>query len=524
MFRRRIFHSILCLIALAGLAPHVLFAVELQYEPVSSRGGVVDIRNAADGSGRLFLVEQAGRIWVVEDGVEHPSPFLDLRGQVRFAGERGLLSLAFSPDYAQSGRFYAWYTNTESDMVLSRFRVSPIDPNQGDVGSEEILLTVTQPRSNHNGGRLAFGPDGYLYLSIGDGGGAGDPDANGQNPQTLLGTVIRIDVDPSHGTYAVPPDNPFVGGAGRDEIWAWGLRNPWRIAFDPLTGELFIADVGQGDYEEINVQPALDGGGRNYGWNLMEGFDCYQPGCDTTGLTLPVGGYGHDLGCSVTGGEVYRGNAYPDLRGVYLFGDYCSGRIWGLGRAGDEWVQEPLDDTDLRILTFGTGEDGAVYLSAANQGVFRLSDGPPVPEPPFRVNAGLNDAWFEPATRGQGMFINVLPDRGQLFLAWFTFDSQRPADDAPALVGAPGQRWLTALGPLRGNRAELTVSLTEGGTFDSPLPVPATSEAGRIVVAFSSCDQGMLTYQFPALERSGQIPIRRVVGDNVALCEALSEP
>ena len=509
-------------ILLLSLLPLSAGAIDLRYESVSARGGVVDIRHAGDGSGRLFLVEQAGRIWVLSGDEELDRPFLDISGRISSGGERGLLSLAFPPDYRRSGVFYTWYTDRDGDTVLSRFRVGP-DPDRARADSEEILLTVPQPRANHNGGQLQFGPDGYLYLGIGDGGGGGDPDGFGQDTTSLLGKLIRIDVDAAQGGYAIPPDNPFVGSATRDEIWALGLRNPWRMAFDPLTGDLYIADVGQNSFEEINVQGALDGGGQNYGWNRMEGEECFRAGCDTRGLVLPVGGYGHDQGCSVTGGVVYRGSAYPDLHGRYLFGDYCTGAIWSLRSTRDGWRQDLIDASGFSILTFGAGEDGAVYLSAAGRGVFRLADGETVEEPPFSVNAGLNDAWFDPATAGQGFLVTVLPDREQMFLAWFTFDTERPAG-AQATLGEPGHRWFTAQGPLDAGGASLDLFVAEGGVFDAREPAPVNRPGGTLRVDFVSCNQGMVTYRLDALDAPGQIPITRVVTDNVALCEALAAP
>jgi hypothetical protein len=441
---------------------------------------------------------------------------------VNAGGERGLLSLAFPPDYRRSGAFYTWYTDLDGDTVLSRFRVG-LDPNQAVADSEEILLTVSQPRPNHNGGQLQFGPDGYLYLGIGDGGGSGDPDRFGQDPEVLLGKIIRIDVDPDRAGYEIPPDNPFIDSEVRDEVWALGLRNPWRMAFDPLTGDLYIADVGQNTYEEINVQGALDGGGQNYGWSLMEGPECFRAGCDTEGLVLPVGGYEHDEGCSVTGGVVYRGNAYPDLHGRYLFGDFCTGTIWSLQRETNGWDQNVLDASGFSILTFGAGEDGSVYLSARGNGVFRLSDGMTTAERPFSVNAGLNDAWFNPVTAGQGFFINVFPERELLFLSWFTFDAERPVDGT-AILGEPGHRWFTAIGPVDARGASLDVTVTEGGVFDSSFPEPGNRSAGTLRLDFVSCNEGMITYRLDGLDAPGQVPIQRVVPDNVVLCEALAEP
>jgi glucose/arabinose dehydrogenase len=327
---------------------------QLMFAKIASRTDVVDIANAGDGSGRLFLVEQPGRIFIVDDGEEQDTPFLDIRDRVTSNGnEQGLLSVAFAPDYKASGYFYVWYTADGGETVLSRFKVSN-DPDMADPGSEQEVLEVEQPFGNHNGGRLQFGPDGMLYLGLGDGGGAFDPENAGQDGSTLLAKLIRIDVDPSHGTYAVPADNPFTDNpAIEDEIWALGLRNPWRISFDRMNGDLYIADVGQSEREEINVQAASSTGGQNYGWSVMEGSGCTGGGnvCDQSGLTLPVSEYNHEGGnCSVTGGEVYRGQAYPNMHGMYFFGDYCTGKIWGLMKDGNDWITSSLADTAYRNL------------------------------------------------------------------------------------------------------------------------------------------------------------------------------
>jgi len=458
------------------------------------------------------------------DGEDLAEPFLDLTDRVETGGERGLLSLAFAPDYAASGHFYVWYTRTGGATVLSRFTVGT-EPDRADAASEQVLLEVEQPYSNHNGGRLRFGPEGLLYLGLGDGGSANDPLGVGQDGTTLLGKLIRIDVDPAHDGYAVPADNPFLADeAIRDEIWATGLRNPWRISFDRATGDLYIADVGQSLREEINVQPEASRGGENYGWSVMEGSLCVAQDCDTDGLTLPVFEYGHDLGCSVTGGEVYRGRAYPALSGTYLFGDYCTGTIWGLRRVGDRWEAGVLAETPYQILTFGEAEDGAVYLASANRGVFLLSDGPAAPEPVFTINAGLNDAWYNPATNGQGLFVTVYPEQGTLFLGWFTYDLTRPAPGTPATLGDPGHRWLTAQGPYDGAGAQLGVNLSTGGVFDAGDPPVATPVPyGTVGIRWTDCRHAMLAYDLPAAGR-GAIPLRRIATDNVPLCEALQDP
>jgi len=329
----------------------------------------VHVTHAGDDSGRIFVVEQAGRIRILENGVALPSPFLDIASRLVCCGEQGLLSVAFPPGFASKKHFYVNYTrNQDGATVVARYRVSVDNANVSDPASEEIVLTVSQPFANHNGGQLAFGPDNNLYIGMGDGGGGGDPQGNGQNPGTLLGKLLRIDTESGSDPYGVPPDNPFVGAAGyRPETWALGLRNPWRFSFDRQTGDLYIGDVGQGAIEEVDVQPAGSPGGRNYGWNIMEGAGCYNSAvCDTAGLTLPVATYDHSQGCSVTGGVVYRGSALPALQGIYFYGDYCSGRIWGLRRDGAGWETAVLPvpgALPMNITTFGEDEAGEVYVA-----------------------------------------------------------------------------------------------------------------------------------------------------------------
>lgn len=324
----------------------------------------VHITSARDGSGRLFVVEQAGRIRVVGRGEQLPAIFLDISDRVGCCGERGLLSVAFPPAFSARRHFYVYYTNLTGAVVISRFGVGA-QTGLGDPGSEEILLTVPQPFANHNGGQLTFGPDGYLYVGTGDGGSGGDPLNNAQNPASLLGKLLRIDVESSVSPYGIPASNPFAGSQTvRPEVWALGLRNPWRFSFDRATGDLWIGDVGQNAVEEIDFQAADSSGGENYGWRVMEGSTCYQATtCATQGLTLPVFEYGHGLGCSVTGGFVYRGFTYPNLTGIYLFGDYCSGRIWGVQRVGGEWRSQLLLDSSISISSFGEGEDGRLYVA-----------------------------------------------------------------------------------------------------------------------------------------------------------------
>ena len=337
------------------------------------------IVHAGDGSGRLFLCEQAGYVCVLAGGTLLPKPFLDVAARSSCCGERGLLAIAFPPGFAASGRFYVNYTDNAGDTVVSRFRVSA-DPDVADPDSEEVVLRIDQPFANHNGGQLAFGADGLLYVGMGDGGSGGDPGNRAQSPSTLLGKMLRIDVESGAVPYAIPASNPFVALAGyRPEIWALGLRNPWRFSFDRLTGDLWIGDVGQGSWEEIDFQAASSGGGENYGWRIMEGGHCYNPtSCSTAGLVPPVVEYSHDLGCSVTGGYVYRGSAFPRLFGSYLFGDLCSGRIGVVRRDGLGWAATQALDTSLGITTFGEDEAGELYLADYSAGVvYRIVDTAP---------------------------------------------------------------------------------------------------------------------------------------------------
>lgn len=322
------------------------------------------LAHARDGSGRLFVVEQAGRIWIIQDGQLNPRPFLDIRWQVGSSGfEQGLLGLAFHPLYAENGYFYVNYTKRNDDSVVARFQVSQKDAFQADAKSETQLLVLKQPFQNHNGGEVAFGPDGYLYLGFGDGGSGGDPRNFAQSLDTFLGKILRLDVD-SAQPYAIPTDNPFATGGGLPEIWAYGLRNPWRFTFDRVTGDLYIADVGQNQWEEVDFIPAGAPGGLNFGWKFYEGsypFESVAP--LETSFVFPVVEYSHAEGCSVTGGVVYRGHRLPAWQGIYLYGDYCSGRVWGLLRdTQNNWMSQVLFEGMGRITAFGEDEAGEVYL------------------------------------------------------------------------------------------------------------------------------------------------------------------
>ncbi|HEX2990547.1 MAG TPA: PQQ-dependent sugar dehydrogenase [Anaerolineales bacterium] len=318
-----------------------------------------------NGSGRLFIIEKTGRIRIIENGQLLSEPFLDITDRVGSRGnEQGLLGLAFHPQYEENGWFYVNYTDTNGDTVLARFQVLS-DANRSDPGSELRLLGVDQPYPNHNGGALAFGPDGYLYAGLGDGGAAGDPQGNAQSLDTLLGKILRLDVD-SGEPYAIPGDNPFG-----NEIWAYGLRNPWRLSFDTATGDLYIGDVGQGEWEEIDFLAAGSAGGANFGWDHREGAHDYEGG-GPAGMIDPVAEYSHpEGGCSVSGGYVYRG-AMPEWNGIYLYGDYCTGIIWGLFRSVAGWQEQQLFDVDVTITSFGQDENGEVYLVSDSGSIHRL--------------------------------------------------------------------------------------------------------------------------------------------------------
>ncbi|MCL4833601.1 MAG: PQQ-dependent sugar dehydrogenase [Caldilineaceae bacterium] len=328
----------------------------------------VDMADPGEGSGRLFVVEQTGRVRILRNGQIDATPLLDITDRVRCCGERGLLGIALPPNYAQKGYFYLNYTTEALGKLqtrISRFHLTA-DTDIADPASEQIVLVYDQPFSNHNGGGLAFGPDGYLYIGAGDGGSGGDPGNRAQNRADILGKMLRIDVETGNpATYTIPADNPFVGQTNAlPEIWAYGLRNPWRYSFDRQTGDLFIADVGQNAWEEIDFQPASSSGGENYGWRITEGSHCYNPDpCDKTGLTLPAWEYPQtDNNRSVTGGFVYRGAAWPALQGVYLYGDYVSGRIWGLRPVDGRWENRLLLESNRNISSFGQDAAGEVYV------------------------------------------------------------------------------------------------------------------------------------------------------------------
>jgi glucose/arabinose dehydrogenase len=340
---------------------------------VKIAGRAVTIANAGDGSNRLFVAEQGGRVFVMRDGKVLGTPMLDIRDQTSDGGEEGLLGLAFHPDFPTDGRVFVYYTNNDRDIVISSFDVTG-GADSVVRGSEQVILTIDHGTyGNHNGGGLLFGPDGYLYAATGDGGGGGDPFGSGQDLNTLLGKILRIDID-GGDPYAIPADNPFVSqGGARPEIWLTGLRNPFRISFDRSNGDLWIGDVGQNKWEEIDVARGGQGG-LNYGWNVMEGAHCYKPasGCSQDGLTLPVAGYGHDLGVAVIGGYVYRG-PQAVLNGGYLYSDNYSGRIWALTAAGDgakALVQ--VGQGAVGVAGYGEAERGELYAADLDGTIWRV--------------------------------------------------------------------------------------------------------------------------------------------------------
>lgn len=341
------------------------------------------------GDQRLFVTLKGGQVLILEDDSVRTTPFLDIRDRVRSSGvEQGLTSIAFHPSFSENGFFFAHYTRADGNTTLGRFQVST-DPNRADASSERTLLTLEQPFGNHNGGQLQFGPDGYLYLGTGDGGAGFDPFCHGQRADSLLGKMLRLDVDQNVGSapfYGIPPDNPFLGsGNPPDEVWATGLRNPWRFSFDRETGDLFIADVGQNDREEINLHAAGLPGGQNYGWKILEGTLCLgdtsgcptppPPPCESPLYTAPILEYNHgapDFHCSVTGGYVYRGSTIQGLVGSYLYGDFCSGTLWAASGSGSAWTETPLAATLPGITAFGETASGEMYLTA-NDALLRLT-------------------------------------------------------------------------------------------------------------------------------------------------------
>lgn len=343
----------------------------------------IGLTHAGDGSGRLFVIEQGGTIRILTRGRLRWRPFLDISARITSGGERGLLGLAFHPRFEGNRRFYVNYTDTSGDTVIAEYKRSRSFDNRAVAGSERVLLTIDQPFANHNGGHLAFGPDGYLYIATGDGGSAGDPQGNGQRLDTLLGKILRIDVDArSDGEYGIPEDNPFRGDqSARREIWSYGLRNPWRFSFDRRRGAMWIGDVGQNQWEEIDFEPGPSDGGINWGWNIKEGSRCFvtQTECSAADVaedfTDPVAEYSHEFGCSVTGGFVYRGKRFDSMRGLYFFADYCSGNIWTLDAAQRDREEALRLESGRSITSFGESESGELFVVDHEGALLRVVPG-----------------------------------------------------------------------------------------------------------------------------------------------------
>ena len=365
----------------------------IRWEPwITGLGSPVDLQSPRDGSGRMFVVEQRGRVRLIRNGAVVSTPVLDISSKVQFGGEMGLLGIAFPPAFSSKQYFYVNYVDRQRRTIVARYR---INGDTADPASEEVFLTIPQPFDNHNGGCIQFNPrDGQLYIGMGDGGSGGDPQKNAQNMTSMLGKMLRLDVE---------------NAAKTAQIWASGLRNPWRFSFDRATADLYIADVGQGALEEIDFQPADASAGLNYGWSLMEGTSCYDDrNCaNRTGLVKPVFEYGRSDGVSVSGGYVYRGARFPFLNGIYIFGDYGSGQTWGMRRNGTTWETTKFVDTAFPIVGFGEDEDGEQYMVSHNGRILRLAADPP----PNAVNAIVSGASFGPGIAPGGIataFLNAI--------------------------------------------------------------------------------------------------------------------
>jgi glucose/arabinose dehydrogenase len=461
------------------------------------------VTSAHDGSNRLFVVEQAGTIRIYKNGALLATPFLDIHTLVQCCGEQGMLSVAFHPDYASNGYFYVYYINkiaSPGDITIARYSVSAGNADVADPASAQILVVVPHPtNSNHNGGQLFFGPtDGYLYAGTGDGGAGGDPPNNAQNLQVLLGKILRLDVNGS-GTvpcgqstpmpYAIPPTNPFAGAtAGCDEIWAYGMRNPWRYSFDRVTSDLLIGDVGQDLYEEVDFQPASSAGGENYGWRMMEGFHCYNPGsnCNDGSLTLPILEHAHSAGwCAIIGGYRYRGTAIPGLLGTYVYSDNCLGDLYGATEAGDgSWTTALLKASAFSVSGFGEDEAGEMYFTDLNGKVYRI-DPTPNPAPaatslsPSAVIAG--DPEFGLTVDGTGFVYGSVvrwngQDRPTAYISSIKLTSSISASD---ILGA-GTAAVTVFSPSPGGGTSQTLTLSINSTF---LDVPTTHFAYQYIEA-----------------------------------------
>ncbi len=498
--------TLLLALAVAPLPATQVDLAELNFvEVFRGVSNTTSITHAGDGSGRLFVTEQVGRVLIHDGDSLLSTPFLDIRTRVRAGGERGLLSVAFHPSYATNGYLFVNYTDLSSNTVVSRFKVSD-DSNVADPESETIFFQATQPRRNHNGGQIHFGPDGYLYIGMGDGGGAGDPPNLAQNLGSPLGKMLRVDVA-GDGPAAAPDSNPFQETENAlPEIWAYGLRNPWRFSFDRLTGDMFIADVGQNAVEEISFQSSSSTGGENYGWRLMEGSRCFNPAsdCNDGSLALPIVEYdnlGGNCGGSVTGGYRYRGAQFPQLSGVYFFADYCTGDFYGAVKGDDAWTKLGPRETAHNIRTFGEDEGGEIYFADASV-VYRIE----APQPPPQISAGgvVSAATFQ---IGSGLSPGSLASAFGVGLADSTAVAEEyplPSDlgggamtfngtvAVPQIFASPGQRNFQVPWELGGlEEASLTVTIGEDTSPAVVVPL-ATVNPGIFVLNYSGQAAAMI--------------------------------
>jgi glucose/arabinose dehydrogenase len=377
----------IAIVVLSLAAPGASGAAAVALTPVvSGLSSPVQVANAGDGSNRLFVVEQSGTVRVIKNGALLPTPFISIADLLSTGGERGLLGIAFHPSYKTNGRFFLYFTRrNDGAIAISEYHRSSTNPDVATRVGAKRIITIAHPYTNHNGGRMAFGRDGYLYIGTGDGGSSGDPGNRAQSLDTLLGKMLRINVNGSVGSrnYKIPASNPYVGRAGLNEIWGRGLRNPWGWSFDKVTGDMWIGDVGQDKYEEVDrsivsTKSTSGGKGVNYGWRIMEGRHCYRPatGCNTAHLKFPVVEYSHSEGCAVTGGYSYRGSAVLALYGRYVFGDYCSGRIWTISRTALAPASKVLlMSTGFNISSFGQDEHGELYVLDLGGTLYKLTAG-----------------------------------------------------------------------------------------------------------------------------------------------------
>ena len=483
---------------------------ELVLEPaVGGLSSPVYVTHAGDGSGRLFVVEQEGKIRIAKDGQVATSSFLDITDRVLYGGERGLLSAAFPPSFGESGRFYVYYTAQDGNNVVARFHVSAEDTDAADPESEEIVLILEHPdHENHNGGQLAFSPmDGYLYIGTGDGGGGGDPEGNAQNLQSLLGKILRIDPESAESGYLIPADNPFTADSdpsdsARDEIWAYGLRNPWRFSFDRLTGDLYIGDVGQNRMEEVDFQPAEGTGGDNYGWNLLEGSLCYPsgeapPACEPPAdYAAPVVEYGRSDGQAVTGGFVYRGPARRNMEGVYFFADYVSGRLWGLQRNQDAWSLRLLFVVPFHISTFGEDEFGNLYVADYQGGTLYQLTSREYPDGIFKPDDQSVNAYVQTYTTGSVLVILTWD-----LNAWYAFLDEDWTDGIQDQVDLAGLGQRLSMEFSETWRAQMTLTSVDGDVHTWSLtkrfraPEPGSQVDGIYKLSDDSMNIFLQTYE-----------------------------